>query len=308
MMLCCLLFTLLLCQRAGAQSETITRPSLGGHVFTPVTYANTPFTNSYFSILTGFGQTTDLVHQLGSIGNYQPRGLNGEVTFINMSFSYQQQLREWFAAYISFGLSTRVGTELQSLLSQGISTLTSFDIGWNIKLLEREKCTLSTIVELQNHQGSFINVAKYFDELINNHPDPSMKASIPVLVFGTGVRFAYGLSDLIGFKASTDLAYGESYTRGENSFTFSAGGGIDLDFYPRYSLPLGIMMHYSISSMPDFVYIEDEHAHMIRAKIAYTRSSEYSLGVEYSYMKVPLLTQQKYTSVQSIALTIRFYF
>ena len=135
-----------------------------------------------------------------------------------------------------------------------------------------------------------------------------MKETIPVLAFGTGFRFAYGLSDLIGFKASTDLVYGETYNRGENGFAFSAGGGIDLDFYPRYSLPLGVVLHYTISSMPDFVYIEDKHAHMFKVKIAYTRSTEFSLGLEYSYMKVPLLSQQKNTSVQSIALSIRFYF
>jgi len=67
------------------------------------------------------------------------------------------------------------------------------------------------------------------------------------------------------------------------------------------------MMYYNITSMPDFVYVDGEQGHMIKAKIAYTKSTEFSLGVEYSYMKVPLLNQQNAT-VQSIALTMRFYF
>jgi hypothetical protein len=71
-----------------------------------------------------------------------------------MSLGYQQQVREWLAAYINFSLSTRVGTELQSLLSQGINTLTSFEIGWNIKLIDGDKYTFSTVVELQNNEGS----------------------------------------------------------------------------------------------------------------------------------------------------------
>jgi len=307
MMLFCLVFILPLCGVVKAQSDTTKRPYLGGHVFTPVTYSNTPFTNTYVSIFTGFGQTTDLVHQLGSIGNYQPRGLAGEVTFINMGLSYQQQVREWLAAYISLSISARVGTELQSILSQGINSLMSFNIGWNIKLVEREKFVLSTIVELQNHQGSFINVLKYVKELINNHPNPSISENIPVLAFASGFRFAYGLNDLIGFKASTDLAYGETYIRGENGFAFNVGGGIDLDFYPRYSLPVGVMMYYNITSMPDFVYVDGEYGQMVKAKIAYTKSTEFSLGVEYSYMKVPLLNQQN-AAVQSITLTMRFYF
>jgi len=308
MVFCCLLFTLLLGQRAVAQTNTISRPSIGGHVFTPVTYSKTPFTNTYFSILTGFGQTTNLVHQLDSIGNYQPRGLSGEVTFINMSFTYNQQVREWLAAYITFSLSTRVGTELQSLLAQGINTLTSFEIGWNIKLIEREKFTFSTAIELHNSEGSFISISKYFQELFNNNPDPSMKETIPVLTFGTGFRFAYGLSDLIGFRASADLAYGESYTRGENSFTYGADGGIDIDFCPRYSLPLGMMLHYSISTLPNLVYVEDGRVQITKAKLAYTRSTEFSLGVEYAYVKIPLPNLDKNTSLNSLSLTIRFYF
>jgi hypothetical protein len=136
-----------------------------------------------------------------------------------------------------------VGTEVQSLLNQGINTLTSFEIGWNIKLLEREKCILSTVINLRNSQGSFISISKLFKALYNNEPDSSINETIPVLTFGTGFRFAYGLSDLIGFKASTDLVYGESYIRGENSFSFAADGGIDIDFYPRYSLPFGMMLY-----------------------------------------------------------------
>jgi len=308
MMFFFLLIFLLMYEWAGAQSDTTNKPYLGVHSFTPVTYPNTPFTNTYSSILTGFGQTTDLVHQLGSIGNYQPRGLVGEVTFITVSFSYQQHVRERLAAYINLSLSTRVGTELQSILTQGINTLNSFDIGWNIKLISGDKFALSSVVELQNQRGSFINISKYFIDLTNNYPNPSIKETIPVLTFGTGFRFAYGLSDLIGFKASTDLVYGETYNRGENGFAYSAVGGIDLNFNSRYSIPFAYVMYYSISSMPDFVYVKDESAHIIKSKIAYSRSTEFSFGLEYSYMKVPLLNQQKRTTFRSIALAIHFYF
>ena len=303
-----LVFVLTLCEGVWALSDTTKRPYLGDHGFIPVTYSDMPFTNTYLSIITGFGQTTDLVHQIGSIGNYQPRGLAGEVTFVNMGFSYHQQVRDWLAAYISFGISARISTEMLSILSQGYNTLNSFDIGWHIKLLEGRKYALSTIFELQNHQGNFINVLEYLKDIINNNPNPSINENIPVLAFATGLRFAYGLSDLIGFRVSTNLAYGQSYKRGENGFSFNAGGGIDLDFYPRYSLPIGVVLYYTISSMPDFVYVENEQAQMIRAKIAYTRSKEFSFGLEYSYMKVPLLNQQENTSLQSAAITIRFYF
>lgn len=303
-----LVFFFIVCMGVMAQADTTKRPSLGAHVFTPVTYSHLPFTNTFFSTLTGVGQTLDLVHQIDLPGNIQLRGLKGEVTFVDMGFAYQQRVRDWLAAYIHLDLSARLGTELQSILTQGFNTINSFDIGWHIRLAKGNKFALSTIVELQNNQGSFISVLGFISDIINDHPNPSLTRKIPVLGFATGLRFAYGLSDLVGFKASTDLAYGETYTRGKNGFAFTSSAGIDLDFYPRYSIPVGFVLNYSITSMPDFVFIEGKQAQLIRAKIAYTRAADFSLGIEYSFMKIPMINQDKSPSVQTIALTARYYF
>jgi hypothetical protein len=86
------------------------------------------------------------------------------------------------------------------------------------------------------------------------------------------------------------------------------GAGVDLNFYPRFSVPLGLVVTYDITSMPDFVYVEGEESQMIQAKIAYTKASDFSLGIEYSYMKYPLLNQDKPVTAQSIALAARYYF
>jgi len=291
-----------------AQSDTTKRPLVGEHTFTPVTYSNLPFTNTYFYTLTGFGQTTDLVHQLGSIGNYKLQGLEGEVAFIDMGISYQQRVRDWLAGYINLHLSARVGTELQSILSQGINTVNSFEIGWHFKLIDGNKHALSSILELQNHRGSVISVLGYLQDIIEDHPNPSLNQNIPVLAFATGICYAYGLNDLVGLKASLDLAYGETYTRGLNGFSFEAGTGIDFDFYPRYKVPVGLVLQYAITSMPEFVYVEGEHAQVFRSKIAYTKADDFSLGIEYSYMKVPLINQEKPPSVMTFALVARYYF
>ena len=60
--------------------------------------------------------------------------------------------------------------------------------------------------------------------------------------------------------------------------------------------------------MPEVVYIKDKYAHTLQAKIAYTKASDFSLGIELSYMKVPLINQEKHPSVYSIALAARYYF
>ncbi len=300
-----LVFCFLLLPQLKAQPESNKSPKIGNHIFTPITHSSLPFTNSYFSTVTGLGGTSGLV----SIPENLPiRGLAGEVTFIEMGFTYQQRVRDWLAAYIDLTISARVGTELQSILTQGVSTITSFDIGWHIKLLEGDKSRLSMIVELQNHKGSFVNVLGFVKDIINDHPNPTINETIPLLAGATGFRYAYALSETIGFKASSKLGYGETYTRGIYGFVFDAGAGIDINFYPRFSVPVGLVFIYDITSMPDFVYVEGEKSQMIQAKIAYTKAADFSLGIELSYMKYPFKNQPRPVTLNFAALAARYYF
>ena len=295
----------LLVPSLNGQSDTLKIPRVGNHVFTPVSYSSLPLITTHFSTHTGLGSTSDLVN---NIGDLPVKGLPGEVTFIEMGFSYQQKVRDWMAAYINLNISARVGTELQSILTQGFSAITSFDIGWHIRIAEGEKSLLTGVVELQNHKGSFTNILGFVEDIINDYPNPSLSETVPLLVFATGLRYAYGLNETIGFKTSANLAYGETYTRGEYGYSFDGSAGIDLNFYPRYSVPLAFVLIYDITSMPDFVYIEGEKSQIIHAKIAYTKASDFSLGIELAYMKYPFNNQEKPVSVRYAALSARYYF
>jgi hypothetical protein len=288
-----------------AQSDTLLKPSVGNHIFTPVTYSSLPFTNSYFSTHTGIGTTSGLVSKIADLPF---EGLQGEVTFVEMGFAYQQRVRERLAAYINLTFSARLGTDFQSMIAQGFSSITSFDIGWHIKLLEANKSQLSMILELQNHKGSFVNVLGFVQDIINDHPNPSLNETVPVLVIASGLRYAYALNETIGFKASATLAYGETYNRGEYGFAFDGGFGVDFNLYPRFSIPIGIVLTFDNTNMPDFVYVAGKNSQIIQVKIAYTKASDFSLGLEFSFMKYPFLNQAKPVTAFSAGLASRFYF
>jgi hypothetical protein len=291
------------------QKDTLRkRPSLGEHTFTPVSFTNLPFTSTYFNTITGMGQTSNLVYKLNLIDGVDLRGLKGELTFVDLGFAYQQRVRDWLAAYVKINVSARVGTELQSILLQGVNTVNSFEIGWHIKLVDYNKIALSTIVELQNHSGSFISVAGFVKDILDGHPNPSLNRNVPLLGGATGMRFAWGINDFIGIKASADLMYGESFERGKNDFYYSHDIGVDLDFYPKFRIPAGMVFNYSVSTLPDLVYDTEDLAQMVRWKVAYTKAVDFSLGIEYSYQKIPLLPNEDPATVHAIALTARYYF
>ncbi len=291
-----------------AQDETLKRITIGNHIFTPITYSRLPSTHTYINTLAGFGQTINLFHSITINEDLGVIGLDGEVTFMDVYFAYQQRIRDWLAAYIQIGMSARLGTEFQSILVQGFNTITHFEIGWQFKILEGDKFAFSATAELQNNEGSFINILGFVKDIINDHPDPKIKESVPVLTVGSGLRFAYGFNEFIGMSAITDLSYGETYIRGKNGLVFTAGAGVDLDFYPKYSVPLGLIVHYNITSQPELVYVAGKSAHIWMVKLAYTKSSDFSLGLEYAIMKVPLQNVKNDPMVSSFALASRFYF
>lgn len=288
-----------------AQLDSIKKPAIDHHVFIPVTYSSLPFVNSYFSTHTGIGTTSGLVSKIGDLPF---KGLSGEVTFVEMGFAYQQRVRKRLAAYVNLTISARVGTEFQSIIAQGFSAITSFDIGWHIKLLEGRKSHMSMIFELQNHQGNFVNVLGFVKDIIEDHPNPSLTESVPVLAGATGLRYAYAISPTLGLKGSANLSYGETYTRGKYGASFKAGTGVDFNFFPRFRVPVGLVLTYDLTSMPDFVYVDGEFSHITQVKVAYTKASDFSLGIEVSFMKYPLLNQKNPVSVITAALAARYYF
>jgi len=291
-----------------AQEETTKKVSAGDHIFTPISYSALPSTNTYINTTAALGQTINLFHSITINEDLGVIGLSGEVAFVDLYFAYQQRIRDWLAAYIQLGMSARLGTELQSILVQGFNTITHFTIGWQFKILEGDKFAFAAVAELQNNEGSFINVLGFVQDIINDHPNPKIKESVPVLTLGSGLRFAYGFNEFIGMNATTDFSYGETYIRGVNGLAFTAGAGVDLDFYPKYSVPVGFIFHYNISSQPEFVYVKGKSAHIWKMKLAYTKASDFSLGLEYAIMKVPLRNVKNDPIVYTFALASRFYF
>jgi len=300
-----MILIVLLVPAVKAQSDTLKHPRVGNHAFTPITFSKLPLINTHLSTHTGLGTSSGLV---SNIGDLAVEGLAGEVTFFEMGFAYQQRVRNWLAAYMDINVSARLGTELQSILVQGFSAITSFNIGWHIRLAEGEKSLLSGILELQNHKGSFTNVLGFVEDILNDRPNPSLSENIPLLVFATGLRYAYGLNETIGFKACSALAYGERYIRGNYGYSYDLGAGIDFNFYPRYSVPLGLVLIYEITSMPDFVFVDGKNSQLIQTKIAYTKASDFSLGLEFAFMKYPFNSQPESVTVRYAALSARYYF
>jgi hypothetical protein len=82
-----------------AAHET-SKTAIGDHIVTPISYSPLPSTNTYINTVAGFGQTINLFHFITLNEDLGVIGLDGEVTFVDVYFGYQQRIRDWLAAYI----------------------------------------------------------------------------------------------------------------------------------------------------------------------------------------------------------------
>lgn len=292
----------------GAQAQGRRVPSLSSHEFVPVSSNTLPMVNTKFNMYIGGGQTSNFYLPLFTIGDWKVIGLKGNILFVDAGIHYQQRVRDWLGVYVRYRIAARLGTEIQTVLAQGYNSINSFEIGWKFKLIEEDKFMLSTKLEMQNHTGNFVNILGFIKDIVNQHPSPSITNKTPVITGVAGIQFAYGINSLFGISAESEIAYGETYTRGENGIRFMTGMSFDINFNERFSIPIGVAVAALFTSQPEYVYVDGHVAKIVGWKIAYTGASEFNLGLEWSLTKSPMPGVENEPVVQTLGMSSRFYF
>lgn len=283
-------------------------PELNDHVFVYMASVKYPFTNTIFTTNLGIGNANNLSYEIEDINGQPIFGINGNLTFAHLSFDYQQRVRDWVALYLYGGLTARLGTDVFSLLSQGVNAVTSFKIGWLIRMAESEKYALSGTIGLNNSSGIFINIRRFVEDIINQVPSPSITTDVPILLGDFGIQFAYGFNEVIGLSLDGNLSIGESFDRKDPDFRYALKGILDFNFKGKYNIPLGVALGYSMISQPELVYTEQGTAQISNVKIAYTGTHDFIIGIASSMTDIPLEDVDQKSRFITTALSIRYYF
>lgn len=283
-------------------------PTLNGHTFPSSSHFNSSFITTNLHADLGFGTTSILKIPGIIIDDYEILAFEGKLLFFNMSVQYQQRFTPWLALYFTLQASGRVGTDMSTILADGVNTLSGGDIGWLIRITHNKKFNLSGTINVKNITGNFINVSDYFEDLINNVPDPRVSQTIPAMAVGVGIRGAYAFNPTFGLQFQGDYYYGESFIRSKTKGFFDAGVMGDMDFLPKHHTAVGLALGYGITTAPEIVMDADGLSHLITAKIGYTGSDDFELGIQYTYFNVELQSVEEKPFVSKILLLLKFYF
>lgn len=292
---------------AWAQESDNRIPQLNGHTFVYLSNVKYPFTNSLFTSNLGIGNANNLSYEIDDINGQPIIGIKGSLTYASLSFNYQQRIRDWIALYMHGGLTARLGSDVFSLLSQGVSTVSSFRIGWLIRIAEGEKYALSGTVGLNNSSGTFINIRRFVQDIINQVPNPSITTDSPILLGDFGLQFAYAFNQVIGLNLDGNLSFGESFDRKDADLRYALKSALDFNFI-KYRVPLGFVLNYSRVSQPELVYTDKGTAQIIGVKLTYTGTNDFLIGLEASKMNIPLEDVDQKSQFKVGLISIRYYF
>jgi len=303
---------MLLVGEIAAQSDSTSRlrkiPTMNGHSFPSMMHFKSSFINTSIYATLGMGTTSLLQYEGVTVGDYTILQFQGKILFVNAEVQYQQKINSWLALYLNFALAGRLGTEMSTILVEGVNTISGGDIGWLIKIKKSKKLNLSGSIYLRTYKGNFISVSQYFEDIINNAPDPGVINNVPAMSAGVGLQTAYAFNNMFGMQAHAQFLYGEAFSYEHNKAFYTFGLVGDVDFNPRHNAPVGLALGYTITSAPQIVMSTGEYANIFMGKISYTDSDDFELGLQYSFYKVEIEGSGKDPSVNNIVLFLRFYF
>src|SRR5262249_5594504 len=223
-----LLLSVLAVSPAGAQTEG--RPVLADHQFVSTDLVPDAFVRP--------SVRSDLGAALAGTIHYPPlliagdtlQALDGSLSYARLDAEYQQELRDWMAVRFAYGLRTRIGTRLSSLVSEGVTVASGFEFGWLVRLHQSHRTSLVGSLAVSSQYITIVDVKQFAEDVANRVPDARLIDLVPTVRSNGGLRLAWAISKQFGTTFVGEGSYGESPRRRDaDSWEYNFGASVDFD-------------------------------------------------------------------------------
>lgn len=282
-------------------------PELVGHRFVPTRLVPTPFVRTYLRNGLAIGKTGQLQTPPIEVGGTEILSIYGEMFLAALEFEYQLALKRWLALHLQFGLVAQTGTEVNTLLAEGIGTATDFEIGWLVALAEGRKTQLSVAAEISNRGVTGMSVFNLVEGIVEG-TDTSLTRKTPVLNGRLGLRGAWAVSNLFGVTAVAEAGSGETLDRGRSAdwfYKFGADLTFDLD---QFGLPLGLSLAGATSNFGGDTVARRADSSETGVKLSYIGRDAFLLGVFTSWARTPTTGLLGDLTVMWAGVTLQYFF
>lgn len=287
-------------------------PVFAGHTYSPIAPLDLPLIRTTTQMNIGVGQTTGIRLPVINIADKVVLAPVGNLAVATGLLRHEQAIKSWMSVYMEFVGVGRLGTNVSSLLAQGVNTSMYYQLGWKIKVLETEKLYFSSGLELRDGVYSTIDLQRWAKGLIDsgyvsvNNPLIDTKPALAVTV---PIRGMWTLSDVMGLYGGITVGFAESYVRGpEPRIQVGAHAILSTNWNPVLKVPIGTSIGFAYSELPESGQTGSGAVKNLYLRIGYTGERAFSLGVQTMLQYAPIADVTKDVTFITAGVDIRFYF
>ena len=287
-------------------------PRLGEHTFVPNRLIRSPFVQSYIRSTTGIGTSSKVQVPLITLPDSTVLDLETSVTAATISFEFQYAIKDWVAVWGNMQIIGRLGTSTEALLSEGITGVGSFELGWLFKLWEDERNSLSLDLYSQRNQGTFINLLDWLSGIIEDGallPGNTLVRSRDSMRGVGALNYAHAFSPLLGLTAGAGLGYGEKLNRsGDNTFSHEIGTGLSCNLAATTSVPLGLFLGYSFSNVTVAGDGRSDNVQTLDLRINYMGFDDFVVGLDMGVTSTPVKGLDESVKSSVVTFDLQYFF
>jgi hypothetical protein len=263
-------------------AQTGQRPALADHEFVSTDVVPDAFVRTYVRTNVGAAIASGVHYPVVVVAGDTLATLNGDLAYARLDAEYQQKLRDWIAFRFAFGLRSRLGTKLASIVTEGVTVASGYDFGWLARLHEGRKTSLCGSVAVSNQYITIVDVKQFAEDVANGVKEARLTDTVPTVRSDVGLRFAWAISRPFGVTAVSEASYGDSPRRRDaDSWEYNFGVSVDFDARPVWSIPLGAALAYRQTSLPAWSTEANGNSSETVLRLAYNAKSDLLVAIDF---------------------------
>lgn len=294
---------------APSAAQDIARPHLDGHTFLSTDLVPDAFVRTNLRNSLGYAQALDVEYPSVVIDGDTLIALDGSLVYAVLDFDVEYAVKEWVSLRARINARTRVGTDVPSILLDGLTVGTILDLGWKFRVRETTSTSLVASAGFMNGTFTRIDIEGFVEDVVNDVPDPSLIDDIPVTRAKGGLHYAWAISRPVGLTLMAEGSYGDTPWRDvDEGWEYSYGAAVDVDGKPLAGVPLGVGLGFRQTSLPELSATSANVARSAVVRVAFNAQPDFLVGVDLTMNRTKEIDGRDPISAGGVSLTLKYWF